>query len=55
MFDISKLAKKVDLASLKLEVDKLDMDKLVELDVHKLNTVPIDLKKLSFVFDKKSC
>ena len=39
--DISKLAAKSDLVSLKAEVDKLDIDKLVP--------VPIDLIKLSDV------
>ena len=37
--DTSKLAKKVDLAGLKSEIDKLDIDKL--------ETTPIDLDKLS--------
>ena len=37
--DTSKLAAKSDLASLKTEVDKIDVDKL--------KTVPIDLSKLS--------
>ena len=36
-------AKKADLASFKLDVD--------ELDSHKLNTVPVDLSKLSSVVD----
>ena len=39
--DISKFAKKVDLGSLKSNVDKLDVDKLVP--------VPADLNKLSDV------
>ena len=39
--DISKLAGKSDLASLKAEVDKIDRDKL--------NTVPVYLSKLSNV------
>ena len=39
--DISKLAAKSDLVSLKAEVDKLDIDKLV--------SVPVDLSKLSDV------
>ena len=38
-FDTSKLAAKSDLASLKTEVDKIDVDKP--------KTVPIDLSKLS--------
>ena len=37
--DTSKLAAKSDLASLKTEVDRIDIDKL--------KTVPIDLSKLS--------
>ena len=57
------LLKKVDLASLKSEVDKLDIDKLEKvptglnslkskvdkLDVDKLVPVPVDLSKLSNV------
>ena len=39
--DTSKLAAKSDFASLKAEVDKIDVDKL--------NTVPIDLTELSNV------
>ena len=59
--DRSKFAKKVDLASLKSNVDKLDVDKLKnvpnnlsnlkskvdELDVDKIVPVPVDLSKLS--------
>ena len=49
--DISKLAAKSDLASLKPEVDILD--------IHKLKTVPIDLSTLSNTVDneviKKHC
>ena len=59
--DTSKFAKKVDLASLKSNVDKLDIDKLKnvptnlsnlkskvdKLDVDKLVPVPVDLSKLS--------
>ena len=55
-FDSSKLAKQVDLASLKYDVDKLDIDKLknvpsslsnlkskvVKLDIGKLETTPVD-------------
>ena len=37
--DTSKLAAKSDLTSLKAEVDKLDIDKLIP--------VPVDLRKLS--------
>ena len=61
--DISKFAKKVELASLKSEVDKLDIDKLEKvptvlstlkskvdkLDVNKLVPVPLDLSKLNDV------
>ena len=59
--DTSKFAKKVDLASLKSNVDKLDTDKLKnvpnnlnnlkskvdKLDVHKLVHVPVELSNLS--------
>ena len=61
--DTSKFAKKVDLANLKSNVDKLDIDKLKnvptnlsnlkskvdKLDVDKLLPVPVDLSKLSDV------
>ena len=61
--DTSKFAKKIDLASLKSNVDKLDIDKLKyvpnglsrlknkidKLDIRKLETTPIDLSKLSDV------
>ena len=61
--DTSDLAAKKDFIALKAEVDKLDINKLVnvptslnnlktkvdDLDVGKLKTVPIDLKKLSDV------
>ena len=61
--DASKFAKKVDLANLKSNVDKLDIDKLKnvqtnlsnlkskvdKLDVHKLVPVPVDLSKLNDV------
>ena len=61
--DTSKFAKKVDLASLKSNVDKLDIDKLKnvptnlnslkskvnKLDVHKMVSLPVDLSKLSDV------
>ena len=43
--DTSKLAAKSDLASLKAEVDKIDIDKI--------KTVPIDLSKLSNVLKNK--
>ena len=59
--DTSSFAKKVDLANLKSNVDKLDIDKLKnvptnlsnlkskvdKLDVDKLIPVPVDLSKLS--------
>ena len=58
--DSSKFAKKVDLASLNSNVDKLDIDKCTKyfkqfeskidkLDVDKLVPVPVDLSKLSNV------
>ena len=40
--DTSKFAKKVDLASLKSDVVKLDIDKVDKLDVNKLVSVPVD-------------
>ena len=43
--DTSKFAKKVDLASLQSEIDKLD--------IGKLETTPADLKKLSDAVDKE--
>ena len=45
--DTSQIAKKDYLANLKLQVDKLDIDKWAELDADKLKLVPADLKKLS--------
>ena len=59
--DTSSFAKKVDLANLKSDVDKLDIDKLKnlptnlislkskvdKLDVDKLVPIPVDLSKLS--------
>ena len=59
--DISKFAKNVDLANIKRDIDKLDIDKLKnvttnsrnleskvdKLDVDKLVPVPVDLSKLS--------
>ena len=59
--DTSSFAKKTDLANLKSDVDKLDIDKLKtlstnlsnlkskvdKLDVDKLVPVPVDLSKLS--------
>ena len=61
--DTSKFTEKVDLASLKSNVDKLDIDKLKKvptnlsnlkkkvdkLDVDKLEPVPADLSELSYV------
>ena len=61
--DTSDFAKKNDLANLKSDVDKLDIDKFKDLptnlsnlkskvdklDVHKLVPVPVDLNKLSNV------
>ena len=61
--DLSKFAKKVDLANLKSNADKLDTDKLknvpsnvsnfkskvCKLDVDKFEPVPVDLSKLSDV------
>ena len=61
--DTSRFAKKVDLANLKSNVDKLDVDKLKnvpsglsslkskvdKLDIGKLETTPVDLSKLSNV------
>ena len=66
--DTSKFAKELDLASLKPEVDKLDIDKLEKeptgsnslkikvnkLDIDKLVPVPVDLSKLSDVVKKRS-
>ena len=43
--DTSKLAAKSDLASLKDEIDKIDVDKL--------KTVPVDLSKLSSVVNNQ--
>ena len=65
--DTSKFAKKVDLANLKSDVDKLDIDKLKtlstnlsnlkskvdKLDVDKLVPVPVVLSKLSDVVKNK--
>ena len=39
--------------TLKSEVDKLDIDKLAELDTDELKPVPVNLKKLSDAVDKK--
>ena len=46
---MSQFTKKDDLANLKSEVDKLDIDKLSELDLHKLKTVSTDLSKLNHI------
>ena len=46
-FDTSTFAKKVDLASLKSEIDKLD--------ISKLKTTPVDFKKSSDVRRQRSC
>ena len=65
--DMSNFTKKVDLASLKSEVHKLDVDKsekvptglnslkskVNKLDVDKLGPVPVDLSKLSHVVKKE--
>ena len=66
--DISNLAAKRDFIALKVEFDKLDIIKLVnvptslnnsktkvdDLDFAKLKTLPADLKKISDVVDTKS-
>ena len=44
--NMSQFTKKDDLANLKSEVDKLDIDKLSELDLDKLKTVSTDLSEL---------
>ena len=63
----SNLAAKSDFIALKAEVDKIDIDKLVnvptssnnvktkldDLDVDKLKTVPTDLKILSDIVNKQ--
>ena len=65
--DTSDLAAKKDLFALKAEVDRLDINKLVnvptslnnlktkvdDLDVGKLKTVPVDMKKLSDAVDNE--
>ena len=45
--------KKDDLANLKTEVHKLNLDKLEKLDDHKLSPVPTDLSKLSDIVKNK--
>ena len=47
--DASQFFKKDDLSNLKSGVDKLDIDKLAELDADELKPVPVDLSKLSDV------
>ena len=67
--DTSRFTEKVDLANLKSNVDKLDIDKLKnvpsglstlkskvdKLDVGKLETTPFDLSKLSNVIKEWCC
>ena len=47
--NMSQFTKKDDLANLKSDVDKLDIDKLSELDLDKLKTVSTDLSKLNHI------
>ena len=51
--DASDFTKKFDLASLKLEIDKSDIDILAKLDADKLKSVPVDLKKVDGIFTSK--
>ena len=44
--DTSQFTKKDDLVNLKSKIDKLNIDKLFELDVDKLKTVPTGLSKI---------
>ena len=46
--DTSQLANKDNLANLKLEVDKLDIDQSAEWDADKLKPVSVDLKKIKW-------
>ena len=46
---MSQFIKKDGLANLKSEVDKLDIDKLSELDLDKLKTVSTDLSELNHI------
>ena len=46
---MSQFAKSDDSANLKSQIGKLDIDKLSELDAHKLKFVPVNLSKLSDV------
>ena len=62
-FDISKFAKKIELANLKSDIDKLDIDKLKNVlvnwsnldskadkfDIDKLVPLPVDLSKLCII------
>ena len=64
--DTSNFTKKTDLANLKSDVDKLDIDKLKnvpsglislqikvdKLDIGILQTTPIELSKLSYIVNK---
>ena len=52
--DTSQLANKDDLANLKLEVDKLDIDESAEWDADNLKPVSVDLKKISDAVDKNA-
>ena len=47
--DLSNDATKSDLKKVTCEVDKLDINKLSELNADKLKTIPADLSKLSDV------
>ena len=47
--DTLQFSKKDDLDNLKLEVDKLDIDKLEKVNADELKPVPTDLNKLSDV------
>ena len=64
--NLSNYATKNDLIAFKYEIDKLHINKLcyastssnnlkTKVDVGELKTVPIDLKKLSDITDKKCC
>ena len=45
--DTSQFTKEYELANLKTQVDKLNIDKLLKLDDDKLSPIPNDLSKLS--------
>ena len=47
--DTSEFAEIDNLANLKSEVDKLDINRLAQLDADKLKPVPDDVSKLSYV------